>query len=606
MLRWLILFFRRRIAVKLTLTLLAFVAVVEVVAGAYLTRALEERAVQALEGRLVALARLLQDDARTLLAPAAAPQARREFALRTSRVTDARITLILRDGRVVAESDRPLEDLAKIESHRDRPEVRTALAGGVGRAVRRSETVGHDLLYVALPIQDGTRTVGILRLALPLEVVTGAYASIRQVLLAGGFLALAVALGIGLFVARRVTRPVVEMQSVARQMAGGDYTVRAPVRSPDEIGKLGRALNVMASRFREKIEDLEREQATITAILDSMVEGVLAVDGRDHLLLLNQSVRAMFRLGPRLGPGKPFLEVIRNADLFDLLEACRAAGGEMVSRELGLTTPVERVHEVHALPLRLGGEGTGVLMVLHDVTELRRLERVRTEFVANVSHELRTPLTAIRGYLETLLEGGLDEPDNGRRFLQIVFRHAERLGRLLDDLMDLSNIELGKVTLKREPTDLADVLEPVLAIVRPQAEAKRLAVAADLPPGLPAVSADRDRLVQILLNLVDNAVKFTPESGRVTVTASPREGMVEVVVADTGVGIPSTDLPRITERFYRVDKARSRELGGTGLGLAIVKHLVQAHGGELRIESELGKGTTVSFTLPTARVEEAA
>ncbi|KRT73811.1 MAG: Sensor protein [Candidatus Rokubacteria bacterium CSP1-6] len=606
MLRWLILFFRRRIAVKLTLTLLAFVAVVEVVAGAYLTRALEERAVQALEGRLVALARLLQDDARTLLAPAAAPQARREFALRTSRVTDARITLILRDGRVVAESDRPLEDLAKIESHRDRPEVRTALAGGVGRAVRRSETVGHDLLYVALPIQDGTRTVGILRLALPLEVVTGAYASIRQVLLAGGFLALAVALGIGLFVARRVTRPVVEMQSVARQMAGGDYTVRAPVRSPDEIGKLGRALNVMASRFREKIEDLEREQATITAILDSMVEGVLAVDGRDHLLLLNQSVRAMFRLGPRLGPGKPFLEVIRNADLFDLLEACRAAGGEMVSRELSLTTPVERVHEVHALPLRLGGEGTGVLMVLHDVTELRRLERVRTEFVANVSHELRTPLTAIRGYLETLLEGGLDEPDNGRRFLQIVFRHAERLGRLLDDLMDLSNIELGKVTLKREPTDLADVLEPVLAIVRPQAEAKRLAVAADLPPGLPAVSADRDRLVQILLNLVDNAVKFTPEGGRVTVTASPREGMVEVVVADTGVGIPSTDLPRITERFYRVDKARSRELGGTGLGLAIVKHLVQAHGGELRIESELGKGTTVSFTLPTARVEEAA
>ena len=406
--------------------------------------------------------------------------------------------------------------------------------------------------------------------------------------------------------ARRVTRPVVEMQSVARQMAGGDYTVRAPVRSPDEIGRLGRALNVMASRFRGKIEDLEREQATITAILDSMVEGVLAVDGRDHLLLLNQSVRAMFRLGPRLGPGKPFLEVIRNADLFDLLEACRAAGGEMVSRELSLTTPVERVHEVHALPLRLGGEGTGVLMVLHDVTELRRLERVRTEFVANVSHELRTPLTAIRGYLETLLAGGLDEPDNGRRFLQIVFRHTERLGRLLDDLMDLSNIELGKVTLKREPTDLADVLEPVLAIVWPQAEAKRLAVAADLPRGLPAVSADRDRLVQILLNLVDNAVKFTPEGGRVTVTASSREGMVEVVVADTGVGISSTDLPRITERFYRVDKARSRALGGTGLGLAIVKHLVQAHGGELRIESELGKGTTVSFTLPTARVAEAA
>jgi two-component system phosphate regulon sensor histidine kinase PhoR len=331
-----------------------------------------------------------------------------------------------------------------------------------------------------------------------------------------------------------------------------------------------------------------------------MVEGVLAVDGRDHLLLLNQSVRTMFRLGPRLGAGKPFLEVIRNADLFDLLQACRASGGEMVSRELGLTTPVERALEVHALPLRLGGEGTGVLMVLHDITELRRLERVRTEFVANLSHELRTPLTAIRGYLETLLEGGLDERDNARRFLEIVFRHTERLGRLLDDLMDLSNIELGKVTLEVEPTDLREALEPVLAIMRPRAEAKGITLSLDVAPDLPPVRADRDRLSQVLINLVDNAVKFTAEGGRVSVTAAALDKMVEVAVADTGAGIPSTDLPRITERFYRVDKARSRELGGTGLGLAIVKHLVQAHGGALRIESELGKGTTVRFTLPVA------
>ncbi|MBI3028148.1 MAG: HAMP domain-containing protein [Candidatus Rokubacteria bacterium] len=600
MLRRLILFFRRRIAVKLTLTLLAFVAVVEVVAGLYLTRALEERAVQVLEGRLVALARLLQDDARPLFAPGASPRARREFALKTARATDARVTLILPDGRVVAESDRPLEDLAKIESHRDRPEVRDALATGVGRAVRRSEIVGQDLLYAALPVRDGARTVGIIRLALSLEVVTGAYASIRQVLVAGGLLALGVALGIGLFVARRVTRPVIDMQSVARQMAGGDFSVRAPVRSPDEIGGLGRALNVMASRFREKIQDLGREQATITAILDSMVEGVLAVDAHDHLLLLNQSVRAMFRLGLRPGEGKPFLEVIRNADLLDLLRACREARGEMVSRELSLTTPVERILDVHALPLRVGGEGTGVLMVLHDVTQLRRLERVRTEFVANVSHELRTPLTAIRGYLETLLEGGLDERDNARRFLEIVSRHTERLGRLLDDLTDLSNIELGKVALELQPTELGEALEAVVAIIEPRAAGKDVSLAADLPPDLPRVLADADRLAQILINLLDNAVKFTPAGGRVTVTAAARDQMVEIAVADTGIGIPSTDLPRITERFYRVDKARSRELGGTGLGLAIVKHLVQAHGGALGIESEAGKGTTVRFTLPLA------
>lgn len=593
------LLFRRRMAVKLTLTLLGFVAVVEVVAGIYLTRALEERAVQALEGRLVALLRLLQDDARDLLAAPATPEARREFALRTARLTDARVTLIMPDGRVVAESDRPLEDLARIENHRARPEVRTALTGGIGRAIRRSETVAHDLLYVALPVVSGSRTAGIIRLALPLEVVTGAYAAVRQALLAGGVLTLGVALAMSLFLAGRVTRPVVEMQSVARQMAGGDLTVRAPVRTIDEIGGLGRALNVMASRLREKIQDLERAQATTKAIVDGMVEGVLAVDARDHILLLNQSVRTMFRLGPRLGEGKPFLEVIRNADLSDLLRGCRVAV-EMASRELVVTTPVERILEVHALPLRLGAGETGVLMVLHDVTELRRLERVRTEFVANVSHELRTPLTAIRGYLETLLTGGLEERDNAGRFLEIVSRHTERLGRLLDDLTDLSNIELGKVALRPEPTDLNDALEPVLAIMRSQAEGKGVSLDAALPTDLPPVLADPDRLEQILINLVDNAVKFTPSEGRVTVSATLRDTMIEVAVADTGVGIPSTDLPRITERFYRVDRARSRELGGTGLGLAIVKHLVQTHGGELRIESELGKGTTVRFTLPTA------
>ncbi len=229
---------------------------------------------------------------------------------------------------------------------------------------------------------------------------------------------------------------------------------------------------------------------------------------------------------------------------------------------------------------------------------------MRSEFVANVSHELRTPLTAIRGYLETLLGGALEEWENARRFLEIVFRHTERLGRLLDDLLDLSNIELGKIQLKLEATDLREALEPVLTIIRRQAEGKSVSLVTDLGADLPPVLADRDRLAQILINLVDNAVKFTPSKGRVTVSGTVHGGTVEVAVADTGVGIPSTDLPRITERFYRVDKARSRELGGTGLGLAIVKHLVLAHGGELKIESELGQGTTVRFTLPVARSQK--
>jgi len=421
--------------------------------------------------------------------------------------------------------------------------------------------------------------------------------TMRRVMLVSGLASMAVAFAIGIFVARRVTRPVVEMQAIARRMSEGDFAVHAPVRSPDEIGALGRALNVMAGRLRDKIRDLEQEQAKATAILDGMVEGVIAVDGRNLILLMNERARTIFALAPTPVAGRPFLEVIRNADLHEVLRQSRTEDG--VSRhELRLSTPVERRLQVNAVRLVLVGEEVGVVMVLHDVTELRRLEHVRTEFVANVSHELRTPLTAIQGYLETLLAGALEEPEHARRFLEIAFRHTERLGRLLNDLTDLSNIELGKVSLGLHPVSLVEVVDSVLAIIKPKAEAGEVALTSDVGRDLPLVRADHDRLAQILINLVDNAVKYTPPGRQVTVRAHAQEaGMIAVTVADTGVGIPRTDLPRVTERFYRVDKARSRELGGTGLGLAIVKHLVLAHGGELTIESEPGRGTEVTFTL---------
>jgi two-component system phosphate regulon sensor histidine kinase PhoR len=310
----------------------------------------------------------------------------------------------------------------------------------------------------------------------------------------------------------------------------------------------------------------------------------------------------MFSVAPSRGDGKPLPEVIRNADLHELFRAARATGQETpLRRELRVGHPAGRLLEVTAVRLQLGGSEAGAVMVLHDITALRRLERVRTEFVANVSHELRTPLTAIQGYLETLLGGALEERANARRFLEIAFRHTERLGRLLNDLTDLSNIELGKVSLRLAPLRLTDVVASVLDLVRPKAEAGGVGLIVDVESGELGVQADHDRLAQILINLVDNAVKYTPQGGWVTVRARAVEGQrVDIRVRDTGVGIPRADLPRITERFYRVDKARSRELGGTGLGLAIVKHLVLAHGGELEITSEEGEGTTVRFTLPVA------
>ena len=589
---------RGSIALKLTLTLVGFVAVSIFAAGLYLNRALEAFAVESLETRLGALATVLNGDARAAFAARGAGAL--VFVARVARATGSRVTLIAPDGRVVGESDRGQVELSQLENHAARPEVRTALAGHQGRDLRRSVTVAAPLLYVAEPVRDGERIVGVLRLALPLSAVTRSYASLHQVMLVGGALALLIALGIGVFVAGRVTRPVVEMQSIARQMSGGNFLVRAPTRSTDEIGTLGRSLNVMAARLRDKIQDLEQEQSKTTAILDAMVEGVIAVDGQEHILLMNERARAMFGLGGIRGEGKPFLEVIRNADLHEIFRAVHAgAEAGPVRREMRLTSPATRTLSVNAVRLAMAGDRPGMVMVLHDVTALRQLERVRTEFVANVSHELRTPLTAIQGYLETLLSGALDERENARRFLEIVLRHSERLGRLLNDLTDLSNIELGKVALRREPVRIAEVVGSVIDIIAPRAARARVTVSARMPADLAEVAADRDRLSQILINLIDNAVKYTPEGGSVTVTGRNREdGTIEVAVTDTGIGIPPADLPRITERFYRVDKARSRELGGTGLGLAIVKHLVMAHGGELRVESEQERGTTVRFTLP--------
>jgi len=600
-------FLRRSIARKLTLTLVGFVAITTIAAGLYLNRALEAFAVDTLEVRLASIGRLLHDEARGLVRRDASPADFRAFTLRGSRPTASRVTVIATDGRVLGDSEVAVDDLPRVENHGARPEVLAALAGRVGRDRRTSATIGAALLYVALPISDGGRVIGVLRVALPVAAVTSSYAAIHRVMLAGGLVALAVAFGIGLFVARRVTKPVVQMQTIAHQMSEGDFTVRAPIRSPDEIGALGRALNGLAARLREKVHDLGHEQAKATAILDGMIEGVIAVDGRDIILLMNERARSMFGLDATRGEGKPFLEVIRNTELHEAFREGRGVDrGNVSHRELRLASPVERRLQVNAVPLRLGANEVGVVMVLHDVTELRRLEQVRTEFVANVSHELRTPLTAIQGYLETLLAGALEEQENARRFLEIVFRHTERLGRLLNDLMDLSNIELGRVALKLAPTRLDEAVDAVLAIIGPKAKSGKVGLRSQLPRDLPPVPADRDRLVQILINLVDNAVKYTPEGGRVTVRVQePADGWIEVDVIDTGIGIPPSDLPRITERFYRVDKARSRELGGTGLGLAIVKHLVFAHGGQLKIESEPGRGTTVRVWLNVGGLDAA-
>jgi two-component system phosphate regulon sensor histidine kinase PhoR len=589
------------LAVRLTCILLATTAIGMAVMGLYVSRALEAPLVEYLTAGMVRDARIIQEAIVPYVqqgAPVAAPQ---ELAQRYGALLGARVTVIARDGAVLGDSERTLAEVRSMANLGDLPEVQAALAGEVGSDLRHSQALHQDILFVAIPLAEGPQIRGALRLALPLTQVDKAATSVHRTVTLGALLAFGVVLAVGLFISRRVTRPVTEMQTIARRMAEGDFAQRVPVAGSDEIAELGRTLNLMAARLKAQIQDLEGEQAKAAAILDSMVEGVIAIDRRERLLLMNHAARAIFGLGEERVEGRPFLEMIRHKALLDLIEAIRLANvGETRRREIELGPPVERTVEAHATSVAITPGGQGLLLVLHDITELRRLERVRTEFVANVSHELRTPLTSIRGYLETLLDGALEEPANARRFLEIAHTHAERLSRLVDDLLQLSDIETGKVVLKPEALVLHGVAVDVVMMFEKQASQKQLTLANAVPAVL-WVRADRDRLMQIMVNLVDNAVKYTPQGGRVTLGATRGlSGFVNVWVDDTGIGIPSTDLPRITERFYRVDKARSRELGGTGLGLAIVKHLVQAHGGELWLESELGKGTTVYFTLPEA------
>jgi two-component system phosphate regulon sensor histidine kinase PhoR len=395
-----------------------------------------------------------------------------------------------------------------------------------------------------------------------------------------------------------------------------------PPRKEDELGVVENELQKMVSRFHEEVGALQSEEKKLEAVLQSMAEGVIVIDRAGAVILCNRAAQDLFGLPPSQDwRGKPVQTFSRHPALQQLLQevASRHSGDEPVTREIASEGKALRHLSASAMPVY--GEGktvSGYVLVFHDLTQLKRLEAIRSDFVANVSHELRTPLTAIKGYAETLLNGALKDPETAARFLTIIDRHSERLSRLIDDLLTLSNLELGKTELRREPVLFSELADEVFEVVREKAERGGVRLVSAVAPQLPRLLADSDRLHQVFLNLIDNAIKYTPTGGTVTVSAkvvmSPRskvqnsDGLeteaelqgewLEVAVADTGCGIPEAEIPRLTQRFYRVDKARSRELGGTGLGLAIVKHIVQGHGGFLHIESQLNRGTTIRLFLP--------
>jgi len=400
---------------------------------------------------------------------------------------------------------------------------------------------------------------------------------------------------IGRTLARPLTRSIEEMTAVARELARGRLQQRVAIQSRDELADLGRVLNQMAADLETRMSEVSEDRVRLQAILSSMVEGVLVLDRENRILLMNAAAERMFQLQSSTAIGRPLIEVFRHHPLHQLVQKIRE-DQEDQSGEMVVFMPEERVFTVQASIARTAG--IAAVLVFHDVTRLKRLERVRKDFVANVSHELRTPLTSIKGYIEALIDGAKDDPQKCAEFLVIIQKHADQLNALLTDLLQLSTIESGQYQWRRGSVSVSGLIEKAVHLLRPSAEKKNQALSVSSPEGVGLVTGDADRLTEVFINLLDNAIKYTPERGTITIETESGESQVKISISDTGIGIPSKEMPRIFERFYRVDRARSREMGGTGLGLAIVKHIVEAHGGRVAVESRMGQGSRFTVTLP--------
>jgi two-component system phosphate regulon sensor histidine kinase PhoR len=578
--------------VKLTAAMAAVVVLVVLVWGVLAERGLRraelERVATSLEERAALVTQLVRG------VPFAVEERARldGIADRAGEAARARVTLIARDGSVLGDSNVPPANLERLANHADRPEVRAALEGRIGSSTRRSATVGRELLYLAAPVAHG----GVARVAVDLSHIDAAVSRLRWELATAGAIGLALALALSWGFSWFTLRPLQEMRRVAASIADGRIDDRLPFGSGDELSDIASAINTMAEQLRLRLDDATREKEQLRAVLEGMVEGVLVVDARRVVLLANSRMRELYEIGGEI-VGRPLLESIRDAELDSILDEA-AASGETVVRVVSAGRRVPRSLRVQAVRFPSGrGPRVGTVAVFDDITELMRLEEVRRDFVANASHELRTPLAAIRGFSETLLESDALSPEEQKSYLEIIDRHARRLSNIVHDLLELSTIESRKSELE---SALVDVGGLAASLVRDsEARFRERGVRVSVHDESTARAwADPGAVDQILTNLVDNAVKYTDPGGRVDVTIEDHANRMRVRVRDSGIGIPQKDLSRIFERFYRVDKARSRALGGTGLGLSIVKHLVQSLGGEIYVESQLGEGSTFTFTLP--------
>jgi two-component system phosphate regulon sensor histidine kinase PhoR len=519
-----------------------------------------------------------------------------ELSKTVGRETATRITLILPSGDVLGDSD---EDPQGMENHAGRPEVKAALLGNRGVYIRYSDTLQQEMMYVALPLKKNGEVLGVVRTSIPVSEIDATLSSIyRKIALAGLFLVLLAAVA-SLYVARRISQPIEEMKKGAKRFAEGNFSRKLLVPDSEELGSLADVLNHMAKQLDEKIRIITEQRNELETILSAMREGVLAVDSEERILTFNQAAGSFLGIDLSSAKGHTIQEVIRNADIQRFLSGVLLGKGPSEG-EIALIVPESKFLQVSGTLLRNSqGKTIGALAVLNDITRMRQLENMRREFVANVSHELKTPITSIKGYVETLQEGALGDKKNVQKFLEIVLKQSDLLNAIVDDLLSLSRIEQdaerGEIQLADE--NLRHIIEAVAVDYGLKARERKIKVIVSCSEEI-MVKASPRLLEQAIGNILDNAIKYSEQGTAVEVEAVSNSEEVTIRVSDHGSGIAPEHLPRLFERFYRVDKGRSRELGGTGLGLAIVKHIAQAHGGSVTVESTLGKGSIFTLHLP--------
>jgi two-component system phosphate regulon sensor histidine kinase PhoR len=574
----------RSIRWRITIPLILLVVVIMGALGAYLAISTRSSQLGSLRSQLESEARitaeaslpsfLSQDEAKNLDA----------LAKKLGEEIEARVTIIARDGTVLGDSN---EAPAIMENHAGRPEVIDALSTGRGESTRYSTTLGRRMMYVAVPISYQGEVLGIARVSLPLTAVESTVQKITvSIIIAMAVAAVLVILAAWL-IARFTTRPIRQLTAASRRITSGELGQKITIETRDEVGELAHAFNEMSARLKELVETVSEDRARLATILDNMADGVIMTDADGNISLANQAAKKLFDI--KEPESKPLIEAVRDHEVDELLKLClKTAEMQSVQYESGTS---KRYLRAIAVPIT----GSGFLLLFQDFTSLRNLQTTRRELIGNISHEFRTPLAGIKAMVETLHGGAIDDKKAAGDFLSRIDSEVDRLTQLVAELAELSRIETGRAELKLEPLNLNDLVREVTAQLSPQAERQKLTVVRELAADLPPVPADAARVKQVVLNLLHNAIKFTEPGGKIMVSTRKEGDSVTVVIADTGRGIASDDLPHVFERFYKGDKARGGE--GTGLGLAIAKHIIEAHGGNIRVESEEGRGSTFSFSL---------